>query len=256
MHDRLLFLLLLSLLLACQSATDQQSQAAPNPAAPGFDQQASDPEAIAVADEVMQAMGGRSAWDATRYLRWTFFGRRHLIWDRQQQRVRIEVPADSLVYLFSYAKAPEARTFKNGVEFTAPDSVLKYTEQARRIWINDSYWLVMPFKLKDSGVTLKYLGEDKIGIDDVVPCELLELTFDQVGVTPQNKYQVWVSKTEHLVRQWAYFAEATDEAPRFTLPWLDYQQYGKILLSGNRGPRQLTDIAAPQTLSDDTFTQL
>lgn len=257
MNDRLLFpLLLLSLLLACQSSADQQAEAVPNPPAPGFNLQASDSAALAVADEVMQAIGGRAAWDRTRYLRWTFFGRRHLIWDRHQQRVRIEVPGDSLVYLFSYANEPEARTFKNGVEFTAPDSALKYTEQARRIWINDSYWLVMPFKLKDSGVTLKYLGEDKIGTDGVVPCDLLELTFDQVGVTPQNKYHIWVSKSEHLLRQWAYFAEATDEEPRFTLPWLDYQPYGDILLSGNRGPRQLTDIAAPQTLPDATFTQL
>jgi hypothetical protein len=257
MNHRLLYsLLLLSLVVACQSAVDKAPPSAPNPPAPGFNQQASDPKAIAVADEVMQAMGGRPAWDATRYLRWTFFGRRHLIWDRHAQRVRIEVPADSLVYLFSYAEQPQARTFKGGVEFTAPDSVLKYTEQARRIWINDSYWLVMPFKLKDSGVTLRYLGEDKIGTDGVVVCDLLELTFDQVGVTPQNKYHVWVEKNEHLVRQWAYFAEASDEAPRFTMPWLDYQPYGDLLLSGNRGSRKLTDIAAPQSLPEETFTQL
>lgn len=255
MSRSLLFLLLALALMACQSP-DQRAAPAPNPPAPGFNLEASDPEAIAIADQVMAAVGGRPAWDRTRYLRWTFFGLRHLIWDRYAQRVRIEVPTDSLVYLLHYGGQPRARTFRNGVEYTEPDSILKYTEQARRIWINDSYWLVMPFKLKDSGVTLRYLGPDSIGTDGVVACDQLMLTFEGVGVTPQNKYHVWVSQSEHLVRQWAYFAQATDTEPRFTLPWLDYQPYGEVLLSGDRGARKLTDIAAPARLPDAVFTEL
>jgi hypothetical protein len=254
-HSMKIYPLLLTLALlgiGCQ-LSQSQSATAPNPAAPGFNQAASDAQAIAIADEVMEAMGGRPAWDDTRYLRWTFFGQRHLIWDRAQQRVRIDVPGDSLVYLFDYHDQPSARAYRAGVALTEPDSVLKYTEQARRIWINDSYWLVMPFKLKDSGVTLRYLGEGQTELGEA--CDRIELTFEQVGVTPQNKYHIWVDQAEHLVRQWAYFAEASEDEPRFTLPWLDYQTYGQILLSGDRGPRDLTDIAAPATLSDDVFTK-
>ena len=40
--------------------------AAENPPAPGFDLAGSDPRAIAVADQVMERMGGREAWDRTR----------------------------------------------------------------------------------------------------------------------------------------------------------------------------------------------
>ena len=50
-----------------------------NPAAEGFNLEASDEKAIALADEVMEAMGGRKNWDATRYIRWNFFGRRTLL---------------------------------------------------------------------------------------------------------------------------------------------------------------------------------
>jgi hypothetical protein len=53
-----------------------------NPAAEGFNESASDAKAIAIADEVMQAMGGRKAWDKTRYLSWKFFSFRQLTWDR------------------------------------------------------------------------------------------------------------------------------------------------------------------------------
>ena len=37
-------------------------------------------------------------------------------------------------------------------------------------WINDLYWLVMPFKLKDSGVTLKCLGEDTTATELALTC--------------------------------------------------------------------------------------
>jgi len=53
-----------------------------NPAMPGFDAEGSDPEAIAVADEVMENLGGRRAWDESRYLTWKFFGRRTHVWDK------------------------------------------------------------------------------------------------------------------------------------------------------------------------------
>ena len=70
-----------------------------NPAAEGFNEAASDAKAIAIADEVMEALGGRKAWDDTRYIRWTFFGRRTLLWDKQTGNVRIDSPGDSSVYL-------------------------------------------------------------------------------------------------------------------------------------------------------------
>ena len=39
---------------------------------PGFDLEGSDPLAIVLADRIMSAMGGREAWDKTRYIKWTF----------------------------------------------------------------------------------------------------------------------------------------------------------------------------------------
>lgn len=47
----------------------------------------------------------------------------------------------------------------NGVSQSHPDSLSKYLQLGQEVWINDSYWLVMPFKLLDPGVTLKYFGQ-------------------------------------------------------------------------------------------------
>jgi len=247
----IVLILLLSgvILSSCGSEPQEES----NPHVPGFDIQNSDPQAIAIADQVMQAMGGRTAWDTTRFLRWTFFGNRHHVWDKQKGRVRIESPRENRVYLLNY-RDMSGKVYENDSLITNQDSIPIYLEQARRYWINDSYWLVMPFKLKDKGVTLTYVGEDEL--PGGFPADILQLTFKAVGVTPQNKYHVWVDRGEHMVRQWAYFATAEEEEPRFTLPWLEYTQHGDLLLSGSRGEAKLSDIAAPHQVDDKAFTEL
>jgi hypothetical protein len=149
-------------------------------------------------------------------------------------------------------KTQEGEVLKDGVKISNPDSLNKYLERAYRAWINDSYWIVMPFKLKDTGVTLKYLGEDTTQAGD--EAYKIQLTFEKVGVTPQNKYHVWVDKDRKLVTQWAFFREYTMDEPNFITPWGDYQQYGAILLSGDRGDRDITDISVHQEIPEDVFT--
>lgn len=224
-----------------------------NPPAEGFNLEESDEQAIAIADEVMEAMGGRAAWDATRYLQWTFFGRRTLLWDKKAGDVRIEVPADSTVYLFNIYDET-GKVLLNGTDISATDSLEQYLEQGESIWINDAYWLVMPYKLKDSGVTLKYVGQDTM--QGGTPADVLQLTFQDVGRTPDNKYLVYVDQDDRLVKQWDFFGNYEDEEPRFSTPWQSYQQHGAILLSGDRGRSQLTDIAVLETVPADAFTRL
>ncbi len=110
----------------------------------------------------------------------------------------------------------------------------------------------MPFKMKDPGVTLKYISEDttlKGAKADVV-----RLTYKSVGVTPNNAYSIWVNKNTHLVDQWAYYKEANQPKPGFVLPWDDYQTFGKIKLSGNRGERKITDIYIFNKVPENVFT--
>ena len=98
----------------------------------------------------------------------------------------------------------------------------------------------MPYKLKDSGVTLKHLGDGTM--EDGEAATVLQLTFEAVGVTPENKYHVYVDKESGLVEQWAFFAKAEDEEPGFKTPWAKWESHGDIKLSGDRGRFQLSDI--------------
>ena len=255
------YILLLSAitLASCDApSSDQTAEASAdttvtNPPAPGFNEAASDAKAIQLADEVMQAMGGRTAWDTTRYFSWNFLGFRNLLWDKETGDVRIEVPQDSAIYLVNINENT-GRVMKQGQEITQPDSLAKYVQAGKEMWINDSYWLFMPFKLKDSGVTLTYAGEDTLM--GGAPAEVLELHFDGVGVTPQNKYEVFIDPEDHLVKQWAFYPEAAMDTPRFVLPWENYETYGSLQLAGERGDRDINDIRVMNDVPEEDFEDI
>lgn len=250
----LLIFLIALIVLACQPSTPEKGQGTnENPPAPGFNAAGSDVKAIEIADKVMQAMGGRQAWDDTRILAWSFNGRRHLIWDKKTGDVRIDAPQDTAVYLLNVYNATVKAQIK-GEEITDSDSLNIAYKKAEGMWINDSYWLIMPFKLKDSGVTLKYLGKDSTQTG--IYSDVLQLTFKNVGNTPDNMYKVWVDPSDNLVKQWAFYAKFDQENPPAIWPWDNNQTYGRILLSAdrsdNRGPRNVQVLdSVPETV----FTQ-
>jgi len=247
---QLLFLLICILTLSISCASNKKISIVKNPPAAGFDLANSDAAAIKIADQVMAAMGGRKAYDETRYLFWNFFGSRTLLWDKHNGDVRIESQKDDFTVLMNI-HSMQGKVKMNGAELTHPDSLTKYLQKGKNIWINDSYWLVMPFKLKDSGVTLKYLKEEKTEAGKMA--DVLELRFKEVGKTPENKYHVFVDRESRLVSQWSFYPKATDTEPRFSTPWDGYKSFGKIKLSGGRGTYQLTDIKVLEKVEDGVF---
>ena len=197
------------------------------------------------------AMGGQKSLDAVRHLSWDFFGARTLTWDKKKGDVRIDMNKENTVFLFN-TETQIGRALKKGVEYTDADSLATYMKSAYSTWINDSYWLIMPFKLDDPGVTLKYLGgmEAKEGQS----CEVLELTFSEVGVTPNNKYLVYIDKETDLICQWDFFSNYLDEKPRFSMPWQNYRDYDGVILSGDRGARKLSNIQVFKKLDKTVYT--
>ncbi|MDX5481418.1 MAG: outer membrane lipoprotein-sorting protein [Hymenobacteraceae bacterium] len=210
-----------------------------------------DPKARKIAQMVMRNMGGEEAWNNTRYLAWTF-NNQYQVWDKHQNRFRWE--KDSLVAIID-TETKDGKVYVAGQELQNPEERQKLLERAYALWINNSYWLVMPFKLQDPGVNLKYVGEEETM--DGATAEVLEMTFEKVGLTPQNKYKLWVDKEQGLITQWAFFRNSADAEPAFTRRWSNYKDYGGIKLASDRSNPQsdfeLFHIAAPEAVPDEIF---
>ena len=220
---------------------------------------ASDPEAVKVAERTLEAMGGADAWGATRFLRFNFFGFRLHHWDRYTGRHRLEGQTrdgDAYVVLHNI-QTREGKVWLNG-EPLAGEAADEWLERAYGAWVNDTYWLLMPYKLRDPGVNLAHDGEEEI---DGQVYDKLKLTFDGVGLTPGDTYWAYVNRETGLMDRWAYFLESYDEdrEPTHWL-WLDWQDYGGIKLSPLRknaedgSERPLGELAVFGELPDEVFT--
>ena len=223
------------------------------PAAEGFDAAGSDAKAVAIADRAMREMGGYETWKNAHYFAWSFFGGQYQIWDKYTGDFHWE--KDTLVANYNL-NTKLGQVYSRGKDITATPAGEKVLGKLTPIWINNSYWLLMPFKLKDSGVTLTHKGEGKT-MDGAV-ADVLQMTFKNVGVTPQNRYEVLVNRATGLVEEWAYFANATDPQPAFRRRWNEYTTHSGLQLAAGRSdaakPGRLDNIAQAQTLPEGIMT--
>ncbi len=213
-----------------------------------------EPEARAIAESVIEAMGGQNAWDSTRHVAWKFFGGRQHYWDKHNGDIRIEIPANDRgpeMLILMNLDSRSGRVWTSGEELTGTP-LQEGLERGWRSWVNDSYWMFMPYKLMDPGVNLRLVGEDIMADDR--EADVLEMTFENVGVTPDNRYLVYVARDSGLVEQWSYFAERDQSEPGFTMPWENWTRFGDILLSTSRGDDADWDIHVYDTLPGELYS--
>lgn len=251
----LFILCLCALAIACATEKSTESKINPDlfPAAEGFNAAGSDSFAIALADSVALSMGGKRNYDSIRYINFNFFGARSHFWDKQEGMLRIESSRTDLKLIYDL-KNDTGRVFMYGEEQTNPDSINKFLGVAKAMWINDTYWLLFPFKLKDSGVTLKYLGQ-KVDTRDT-PCHAVELTFNEVGETPENKYIAYIHPDNYMVTQWDYYQSASDSIPAIVSPFEEYQSFDGIQISTKRGKYSFPEVAVFKSIPDSLRANL
>jgi hypothetical protein len=221
---------------------------------------ASDARAIVIADEMLAALGGQEAWDATRFLHFGFAGRREHWWDKHSGRYRLEgaTKENEPYVVLMDLDTKQGRAWLSGQEASGEklDELLK---SAWGAWVNDTYWLLMPYKLRDPGVTLADAGEETV---DGVVYDKVQLSFANVGLTPGDRYWAYVNRSTHLMDRWAYILESMDpQGPPTVWEWQGWTRHGKILLAPERrqvGAEQRTlslqPVEVPAALPDAVFT--
>ena len=209
--------------------------------------QNSDKKAIEIAKKTMQAMGGVENWNRVHYIKWDF-AQRTLHWDKWSGDVRVESKKDDLI-LFVNINTNKGKAFKKGELISDKKETQKLIKKAKNWWINDSYWLTMPWKLLDPGVTLTYSRIENNS-------EVLQMTFENVGNTPINKYEIFIDKKSNLVIQWSFFKNFNDTTPKFTKPWDNYQKLNNVLLSFNRSDFGPKNVVCKQEINTKIFSEL
>ncbi len=204
----------------------------------GFDATLSDPRAMALAASAQDAMGGLRAWRDVAALRFAFvvnkgeqtLGRRLHYWDRRSGRHRVEMTDSQGRHLvitqdLATRKGEATRSGKElgGAELSSA------LEQGYGAWVNDSYWLVMPFKAFDPGVRLAFGGSRT---REGRRYHLVKLSFDKVGLTPGDVYHAWINSETRQLDYWSYRLQSMKkDEPESLFAWEDWRAFGDVRLS-------------------------
>lgn len=246
-----LWILVSVLFLACQADAPEGARSGSGgddtPSPRSLEEVLEDPEVARLYRSMMDSLAPNGGWERTRYLQFDWLVgredgwlRRSHRWDRMTGEYRLTAPVgeegDTMLALFDVDAPTEGeRIWVNGDPVTEASRADSLARRAHAIFINDSYWLVMPYKWTDPGVVTSYAGTAELWGKTY---EVVELTFEgAVGLTPQNRYRAYLDPASGVMEIWQYFSEASDAEPGFTLAWTDWEEYGPILLSSRRENR-------------------
>lgn len=145
-------------------------------------------EANILALKMLQAVNNE-AYKNTRFLEWTFKGRNHYLWDKEEGLVTVSWK-DYVVHL-DLLEAKNNTVLRNG-EQLHDSKKAELINKATAYFNNDSFWLVAPHKVFDAGterrlVTLEN-GE-----------KALLVTYTTGGNTPGDSY-LWLLDDSGLPR--------------------------------------------------------
>lgn len=226
--------------IGCGSKTQEHDEAeiAPRPQLE-FEASQSDSAALMLADKVCAAAGGTVRLEAVLSLSFRFVLKadsgvvsswRH-DWDRRGQRYRLSgaLTSGEQVLVFLNLNTQDGRAFLNGIPAN-DEQHQALLAMAYSRFTSDTYWLLLPFKLKDPGARLEYRGAKQIGADSF---EVIRLGFiDDVGLTPENEFEIFIDPVSHMIRRWEYYEHP--EARPLIAWWENEQDFNGLKLATER----------------------
>ena len=216
--------LVLVTVTACGAARTVAATAPGSPTA--FDAARSDPKAIAVADQVLAAVGGEAAWAKVKQLRWAqkFLDKDNVVleaeqaWDRWEGRHHLDARAGGSHFMTMYELwGDRANAYladkDDDLRLVSGDQKKKLLGEAKKRWLDDAYSL-----------TMKY--------------EVVKVTFAaKAGPRDGDVYRVYVDKETHLIDSTEYLAPGKpqgDTDPAVAYKWGDWVDAGGLKFATTR----------------------
>jgi len=249
-------------------------------AAPGAGDVPADTSFEAVGDSarywarrLLSSLGGPGQWQETRFLRFRWIvgsgeetrGRSHA-WDRYTGRYRLEYDRDdgsrvvalmniNRVKADSLSSAGDVWVDGESLQGAERDSAL---QDAYAAFINDSYWLLHPFKYFDPGVHLTWEGRTELSDGRSYPT--VHLTFEpDLGVT-EDQYWGFIDPETGRLHAWQYHLQGREEKGD-VIRWEGWRRVGDIRLAPRRvwpdGSVNIhfEELDAADTVPDGVFTR-
>ena len=153
-----------------------------------------------------------------------------------------------------YYSTFKGRAYRDGVEVDRAD-IAEVLEQAYYNHLNDTYWLLMPWKLTDPGVALSNIGRESVGDKTV---DVLHLSFSEgVGETSGDQHWLYINSETGFVEQSGYFLDrferddpSLDEATIWT--WSDWIETGGVQFATDR--KVIKTVHDPFKTAHNQFT--
>lgn len=147
-------------------------------------------KADALAHKILKAVK-HDAYKTTRYIDWSFGGRRHYKWDKQEHIV--EVSWGDVRVVLHPNDLEKSETFLKGVATKNSKGLVK---RAWDLFNNDSFWLVAPHKLFEPGIVRSIVTENGQ--------EALNVKYTTGGTTPGDSY-TWILDTNYVPKSYKMY---------------------------------------------------
>jgi len=129
-----------------------------------------------ITDEMLTALN-KPAYDSITYIEFTYVGKHHIKWDKEKNSVNVSWGEQDIYLDLNQNKESY--------------SLLEY--KAYEYFVNDTFWLIAPFKVRDNGVVRKYV--------DIKEGRGLLVTYTSGGVTPGDSY-LWILDENGFPKAW------------------------------------------------------
>jgi hypothetical protein len=144
-----------------------------------------------LANRILKAIK-HEAYKKTRFLEWSFGGRRHYKWDKEEHIV--DISWDSIrVTLHPNTLENSTVFFNNNLQKNTDSLIIK---KAEHFFNNDSFWLVAPHKLFDNGTIRSIQKEDNK--------DALLVKYTTGGSTPGDSY-LWILDENNIPKSYKMF---------------------------------------------------
>ncbi len=193
MKKSILILLIAGLCFSCQ----QEKKSAPTA------------EPLSVAQKIANAHGFEH-WNKVSELQFTFGKNRSWIWKPKSNDVTLMTSKDTI----SYNRA----------------SIDSLSQKADRAFINDKFWLLIPFQLIwDEGITISEPIKTKAPVSKTEMNKITLTYSNEGGYTPGDAYDLFYG-TDYIIKEWA-FRKGNNPEAGLVNTFENYQDFNGLKLA-------------------------